>query len=178
MWYALLKCFKSCIWWRTHVFKYLIVFLPRETSKMVQLSSCVLVTISMLLCLFSSQDLSSFTITTDSINPGDGSLLNIRIYWNTNQYECIFSPTSVQTNTSFTCNSTTWTQSNITANQYIQYYVQLTYSTSELIQFASVRLVDTTDSTYDITDFCIRWVLLYNYIRNVIALHASDLIFV
>ena len=124
---------------------------------MRQLMDPLVLAISILLCFSSSQELSSFTITTDSINPGDGSQLNISIFWNTTQYDCTFNPRSNETNTAFTCDSTSWTQSTITPNQYIQYYVQMAYSpTAPAIQFTLVQLVDTTSATYDITDFCIR----------------------
>ena len=128
-----------------------------QKTKILQPMNLVLITISILLCSASSQELSSFTITTDSINPGDGSQLNISIFWNTNQYDCTFNPTSDQTDTAFACDSTSWTQSTIIANQYIQYYLRMTYSRlSRAIQFSSVHFVDITGATYGITDFCIR----------------------
>ena len=111
----------------------------------------------------SSQTLSSITVITDSVNPGDGTDLNIDVYWNTNQYNCIFFPTSSQTNTAFTCNSGTWTQSIITPSQYVPYHMQLQYeSTIVAIQISSIVIEDTIGNTYTIDDFCIR--LVYNII--------------
>ena len=117
----------------------------------------VLITISILLCFSSSQELSSFAIVTDSINPGDGSQLSISIFWNTFQYDCTFNPRSDQTNTSFTCQSNSWRRSQISANPYIKYYIRIAYSRdARTIQFSSVHLVDITGATYGIQEFCIR----------------------
>ena len=108
----------------------------------------------------SSQTLSSITFTTDSVNSGDGSALEIEIYWNTNQYFCIINPTSSQTNTAFTCSSQEiepWDESTITPNQYVPYYMQLEYNSDDAaIQISSIVIVDTSGNTYTFDDFCIR----------------------
>ena len=100
--------------------------------------------------------LSSFTITTDSINPGNGQTVTITMYWNTNQYSCSFNPTSSQINTPFTCDSSVWTQTIITANAYIPYYLKLRQQADIApIQFKSIDIQDISGNTYTITEFCI-----------------------
>ena len=132
-------------------------YLQKLLSVLTNTMNPILITIPILSCIASSQELSSFTITTDSINPGDGSQLSISIFWNTNQYNCTFNPKSDQTNTPFTCDISSWKQSTITANQYIQYYLKIAYSRlAAAMQFSSVQLVDITGATYSIKEFCIR----------------------
>lgn len=116
----------------------------------------------LMLCLYlaTSQELSSFTITSDSINPGDGTPLTISIYWNTHQYDCLFTPNATQLNYAFNCNPTSWTDSIITPNPYIQYYIKLSYDAQAEfmlpISFVSMQLTDAAGNTYTINDFCIR----------------------
>ena len=107
-----------------------------------------------------SQTLKSFSIKTDSVNPGDGtSTLRISVYWNTNQYDCSFIPQR-QTDTLFTCTADTWQQSTITANKYIPYHVRVEYlQSSAAIQFNLIQMMDSAGNQYNIEEFCIRFVL-------------------
>ena len=103
-----------------------------------------------------SSTITQFSLTVDSPNGnggGDGSNLDVTIYWSDNQYLCTFSPNNAGDGTVLPCNDPTPTP--ITPGTYIQFYVVFEYSGGSAIQFNNMVIVDGNGFTYTINDFCI-----------------------
>ena len=99
-------------------------------------------------------DVSKISITTDSVNGGDGSLLTITINWYNHQYSCTLNPSS--TDTTYSC--TSFTPTAILPNSYIPYFIKLEYVSAPPLQISMINVTDNRGFFYAIDRFCIRLV--------------------